>query len=506
MMAYTRGDIERYLARIKRMARRAFEKGDPARALALVDTAAVVASNLNRVFADPESEDLMAAISESLAGEEWGVGYPVHKERWLFYDQIAGDTVLSLQYLRALMSWGVEILYVFDSPVPPRGSVIEELRGYPRATVLVLAPRLARRVEAFVDTLRTIKRFGPSRALIHGPAEGAFGVAMLHALKDTVKYRIVPGDHHFYLGTSVTDHAIEFRPFGVTVALEKRGFRREQIIMQPYYPIVRDARFEGFGFDPAGRVLIFSGGSYYKILGGDEAFFRIVKRITDRHPEVIVQFSGYGTPQNRKMVRGLIKKHGLGERFFLDGFRGDVNEVMRRCDIYLGTYPLCGGLMSQYAAVNAKPILQYLAAGDEVNRIEDIIGLDDPSVRITFTDIDALVAEADRLIASPEARRSVGEKLRRAVITPEEFARTLRRSIETGGTCDSPVVKIDYEASAKWYLSQINNYSEAVERALVKRFGLAIVWLFPKAAAKLTAESPRLLKALAIKLKKTWRA
>ena len=36
-----------------------------------------------------------------------------------------------------------------------------------------------------------------------------------------------------------------------------------------------------------------------------------------------------------------------------------IDAVFENCDIYLGTYPICGGLMSQYAAMHAKPILAY---------------------------------------------------------------------------------------------------------------------------------------------------
>jgi glycosyltransferase involved in cell wall biosynthesis len=505
MTTYTLNDLELYYGRVKRMAHRAFERGRIGRALSHIEIAATLAYNLNYRYADPELESLMARISERLTGGA-ATAYPVHEGRWLFYDQITGDTVLSLQYLRALMAWGVEILYVLDTAESPRGSVIAELRAYPKATVLVLDTRLESRVEMFGPTLDTIRAWGPARAMIHSPAGGAFGVAMLHALVSTVKYRIVPGDHHFWLGTGVTDYAIEFRPFGATVAMEKRGIERDRIMIQPYYPIIKEAPFEGFGFDTAGRTVIFSGGSYYKILGGDESFFRIAKMILDRHPDAVMQYSGWGTSRNREKVRDLLKKYRLTERLHLTGSRSDVNEVMKRCDIYLGTYPLCGGLMSQLAAASGRPILQYVdGPEDEVNRIEDIIGLDDPSARVTFASIEALAAEADRLITSPEARNAVGEKLRRAGITPAEFASRLHRSIRRGESWTGPTVPIDYSAATRWYLSLANDFSEVVEHTLVGRYRLATVWLFPKAALRFVPSLPRVIWSRTIKLFKQWK-
>ncbi len=494
MTAYTQNDIERYYARIKRMAVRDFEKGEYVRSLRHIDNAASLAYNLNHIYADPELEALMGRISEKLVDGE-KIRYPVVAGRWLFYDQIGNDTVLALQYIRALMEWGGEILYVLDPMGPDikKGTVISELESYGKATILILDTNMERRVDAFHRTLAEIMKFGPEKALIHAPAGGAFGVAMLHALKDTVKYRIVPGDHHFYLGTSVTDYAIEFRPFGATVAMEKRGMKRERILIQPYYPVVMESPFEGFDFDAAGKTLLFSGGAYYKILGGDEIYFRIIKRITDTHPEVIVQYNGQGTARNRKKVKELINKYGLERVFHLDDFRPDVNEIMKRCDIYIGTYPLCGGLMSQYAAINGKPVLQYRTLGDEVNFIEDILGVDDPKMKVSFTDIDALVQQAEQFIESPTFRHSEGEKLRRAMITPRRFASRLKTTVENGKTFDGRSVKIDYPAETHRYLTLINEYSEVIENLLVRRYRIACVWLFSKAALKFFGNLPRVM-------------
>ena len=494
MITYTLNDIEHYYARIKRMAGKAFEKGNFTKSLSHIDNAAYLAGVLNHWHADPELEALTGKISDKLAAEK-NTSYSTGAKRWLFYDQIGKDTVLALQYLRALMAWGVEILYVSDTGYLGRKGklILSELEACDKATIVLLDEKIGKRVKAFEQTLETIKKFGPGNALIHAPVGGAFGVAMLHALKNTVKYRIVPGDHHFYLGTSVTDYAIEFRPFGATVAMEKRGMKREQIIIQPYYPVIREAPFEGFDFDTEGKTLLFSGGTYSKILGGDEIFFRIIKKITDAHPGVVVQYNGGGTPRNRKKVKELIKKYGLEQVFHLGGFRRDLNEIMKRCDLYIGTYPSGGGLMSQYAAVNGKPILQYRTREDIMNRIEDILGVTDPGVKITFSDIDELVRQADRLIENPALRRTEGEKLRRAMITPPQFAAQLKSAVEQGKTFDGQKVKIDYPAVTAWHLNLINRYSEGIERWLVAKYLFASIWLFPKAAVNFSGNFPHML-------------
>jgi hypothetical protein len=152
--------------------------------------------------------------------------------------------------------------------------------------------------------------------------------------------------------------------------------------------------------------------------------------------------------------------------------------------------------------VHGKPIVQYVTPGDEVNRIEDIIGLADPLTRVTFTDVDELVAHVDRLVANAETRRTEGEKLRRVVVTPEEFARNLRSTIESGKTFDGPTVEIDYRAATAWYLSQINDFSETIERTLARNNPFACLWRFPKAAARLVADPLPILKTLMDKIKR----
>lgn len=59
----------------------------------------------------------------------------------------------------------------------------------------------------------------------------------------------------------------------------------------------------------------------------------------------------------------MIKKYQLGDRFYVLGFRNDIIELFRKVDVYIGTYPIGGGLMTQIAASNNLPVVQYASPG-----------------------------------------------------------------------------------------------------------------------------------------------
>lgn len=246
-MHYHSQDIEKIYVRIKRLAGKALQKGNIARALQEYDRAAIVASNLNRFFKDDEIEDRLQALSSRLITKS--AAAPKRDNCFVFYDHIGSSYVLALQYLRALMSWEAEILYILE---PSRHSssqpdFIKELKAYGKARVMILPERTEDKLEHLNQVYHSIQESGAAKALIHAPAEGAFCCVLWNALEELQRYRIVPGDHHFYLGTRLSDYVIEFRNFGLALSYSHRAYKKEQLLCQPYYPIVnREIPFEGF--------------------------------------------------------------------------------------------------------------------------------------------------------------------------------------------------------------------------------------------------------------------
>ena len=110
--------------------------------------------------------------------------------------------------------------------------------------------------------------------------------------------------------------------------------------------------------------------------------------------------------------------------------------------------------MSQYAAVNSKPILQYypprLAANNETEQVLDYNGKEP----ISFTDLELFMQEAKHLINDAAYRKQRGEAIHKCLITQPQFDELLVKTIETNQN-QVPYERtiIDYDAFTEWWLS-----------------------------------------------------
>lgn len=110
------------------------------------------------------------------------------------------------------------------------------------------------------------------------------------------------------------------------------------------------------------------------------------------------------------------------ERVFHTAERKDLFALLENVDVYLNTYPLIGGLMTQYSAMAGKfPIfLKRYDANGECLLNEDELG-------VAFTDKEKFVKELERLITDADYRKMKGEQARHHVITEEQFTENLQK-------------------------------------------------------------------------------
>ncbi|MCC8142836.1 MAG: hypothetical protein LIO97_02185, partial [Tannerellaceae bacterium] len=478
MLKLSFDNIVSYYEKIKKLAFSAYKTDDYSDVINKIDLASIIAYNLNWIYQDEEIEKLLQNLSKRIFSEVTNNYIPV-RERVIFYDQIGNATVLTLQYLRALMAANVEFMYILD---PSRHTkpekILSELEGYPKVKVEILDKDIKIRLNSLKEVYNKIVNFGAEKAFIHAPAEGAFGVILWNALPFIKRYRIVPGDHHFYIGTSVTDHCIEFRTYGATLAVEKRGFSSSQISFQQYYPIVSETEFKGFPFKTNDEdIIMLSGGAFYKVLDQKNTFYKILKELVTRYPRLIICFAGSGDSES---FMDFIYKNCLQNRIYLLGYRNDINEVVKHCHIYLGTYPIVGGLMSQYAAMNAKPILQYSSPDLSINNIEEIIGIN-KDTQIIRKKLDQFFKYAQRLIDDKIFRAKEGKTLYENRVTEEIFQENFKRYLKSDFP-DTPSwkpVKIDYERIVELYLD-VENEQHNIVKAIAAHFKLKTILLFPK--------------------------
>lgn len=479
MAKLLRKDIVKAYDKIKRMADQAYSKRNYDKSIHYINLAAKVAVYFNWIYTDEELESLMKKLSQAILSDISADTQNKTEGRYVFYDFSATDNAcLTQQYLRALISRNVEILYIPEVWNPSKNQAItKELANYPKVTVIKPTSGLTE-TERIKELYQIIRDFRPEKIVLQLAPWSAAAVVLFNAFPQVSKYYIDLTDHSFNLGTSCTDYTIEFRNRGCTVAIEKRHIPENRILYLPYYPVVTHREFAGFPETVTrDKVIMLSGGSFYKIYGDNNRFFKIVKRLAEDNPNLIILYVGLGYDTK---FRQFIKDNRLEGRIILLDFRKDINEVFQQCDIYLATYPFGGGLMCQYAAVNGKPILAYNRPEKKSNFIESVI-CDGTDLKITFTDVDELVNEARKLINNENYRQEKGSLLKKVILTPEEFNNrlfdlfTLKENKR-----NYPKIQIDYEAFFNIYLEIQNNRSKTFKTVILKNFKWRALFLFPK--------------------------
>lgn len=427
----SRREIRQGYKGIKQLAQEYFQKGNTWQSLVQIKRCSVLAQQFNWIYADDELEDLLQGIGDRVIPEKVDVFAPL-PGRVVFYDDFCTSFVLALQYMRALVIQKKEILYITSKNVSQKtkfDTIIDEVRSYPGVTVKYLDESKA--FDRIRGLYKLITDFRPEKLLLHMKAFSYLLPAFYVLPPGIDRYIINLADQTFWLGKKAIDYSLEFRPFGASVSLQRRGLDSSRLLMVPFYPITDKNAFAGF--PPAcmeDRVIVFSGGDMYKVCDCKRTYWNLVKMLLNRHPEVVFMFATKVNPHGESDIKHFIDENGFSDRLFFIGFRKDISEVFRHCDIYMGTCPASGSLMSQLAAINAKPILQYYVPGTPDDETEQAICFND-RFPISFSRAEDFLEEADHLIRDAAYRVSQGERLSRAMIRPEQFDRVLADTLET---------------------------------------------------------------------------
>lgn len=450
MIQITDSDIQSLYLKIKGKAFKDFQKGNIEKALKSISTAAKIAYKSCFIYKDDELEYLLSDISFRILPKETNI---FHTGNYVLIDAFGIPNIgLTQQYLRGLISMNVDFLYISEDVMDRKETIYTEVRNSIKGK-LCLVPK-GKRIEQIKFIYEEIINFKPSAILTHITPWDVVATTVLYALPQCAKYNINLTDHTFGLGAGCSDYTIEFREYGCTVSSEKRGFTRDRILLIPYYPIIDDSEFMGFPEITKGKVILFSGGSYYKIYGEDYAFLKMMEHVLKNNPNAILLYAGSG---DDKPLRKFLKENHLEDRFILLGYRKDINQVFAHCDIYLGTYPSAGGLMTQYAAHNSKPVVAYTKLNVSTNKIDDLVfKKGSTQVKLTYTDLDKYYTEINKLISNIQYRNSMGLILKRSVYTKDTFDNNLKKGLLHRKGEKFSFVEIDYDERRRWYLELLN--------------------------------------------------
>ena len=413
-------------------------------------------------------ENIISSISDRV-GRNIAKTVDLQDNRVVFYDSFSYDNRgLTHQYTRALVALGFQVLYVSENTKLRSTTIYRELSSY-RNVEFYIVPSNSSYMQRAVMIYDKIMAYGASRVFLHiKPSALECLIAMRSLPHEIIKYNINITDHAYWAGASIVDYNIEFRHYGASISFNYRHLTKSQLLLLPYYPLVDDVPFQGFPFDTDGKVILFFGGNLYKINAQHNFFLNVIKDVLSSYKQTVCVCAGKGDEDN---LLSFIAENQLEHKLIYIGFREDIYQVVKHCDIFINTYPIGGGLMAQYAAINKKPIVAFTTRkGRDVETVihtNKVISVDS---RETFLDY------IGHLITDKNYRISEGESLGSNIPSPSKFNEQLARTIQI----DKTQYEIHFDDVSVTNLSQKDLLQiDAFKVALLKGLGLRAFVYFP---------------------------
>lgn len=418
------------------------------KALTLIGVLSNLLYNTNQYFVDEELERYTECLAETILCRT--TLDSVDGNKVLFYDGFGLDNRgLAQIYLKGLCKNGYEVIYAVDKSrqdyIPEIKSVLSKFKSeivfIENGTIINKAKKLR----------EIITEYKPKSAFIYTyPSDTASIIAFESVCGEIKKYLINLTDHAFWLGRNSFDYIIEFRDYGASISLRDRNIKKDKIVKLPFYPNIDvDLNFEGFpfDFDREKQEVFFSGGGLYKTFGENDRYYKLVERILNRYDNLVFWYAGGGDCSKLETLKDKFK-----DRVFFTQERKDLYQVLRNCKFYLSTYPICGGLMFQYAAIACRvPLTLY---HDEIS--SDFL-LRQNNLAIEFKDEECLMEELDKIMSDKlyleQKQRIVAE----SVLTENSFNERLNGLLQNNNT-DIPIEfrQVDKEKLTRVYLNKIN--------------------------------------------------
>lgn len=418
-------------------------------ALKLIFNCANILYNTNLYYVDEDLENYLNDVSRKM---NLSLSTTQDKDVLIYYDGFGiNDRGLVQIYLKALCKLR-KVVYVTYSDCKDRIPDVLRIINENGCKAVFIDRCKGNFQKQIIALNKIITEQKPEKFFFYSTPNDVVGTVIMNAYDGILtRYQINLTDHAFWLGARCIDKCIEFRDYGASVSKKYRGISLNKIVKLPFYPEIHSEReFEGFPFEfKDGDKVFFSGGALYKTLGGDNKYYKIVEHILSTHKNTIFWYAGNG---NSEELNKIIKKYP--GRAYHTMERRDLFQVIKHSRFYLSTYPLCGGLMYQFAASAGRvPVtLRY-------DEITDGFLIKQSELGIEFEQMDDLYAEVDKLIVDDEYFNTRKNQMHEAVISEENFRKILN-SIISDSTEDSLYIKftnIDTENFRREYLKRIRD-------------------------------------------------
>ena len=417
--------INDILSRITRMRKKVttlIEKKDYENALLLISCMAEILYKYNQSYTDFDLEDKLQLIQRdiSLTGKKHHA-MPSSCKTIIFYDGFGLDLRgLAFIYLSALVKMNCRLVYIVRTKRRDKIPTITSLLKKHGAKIIYI-PRLSL-TDEYRYLVKVMEEYKPSAGFMYTTPNDVSGIMAFMAGKNKyIRYQINLTDHAFWLGCNAFDFSIEFRDYGASISHYYRNIPKEKIIKLPYYPYIDKSKdFEGYPFSVSENdLIIFSGGSLYKTFDGKgNLYYKIIDFCLHNYKQVKFWYAGSG--DDSELVK-LMRKYP--NRVFRTDERNDLFQIMLNIDIYISTYPMNGGLMSQYSAI-AGIVPLTLRSGEETGGI-----LNSDIVSYEFDNLEDFKYELQHLLSDKAYRINQGKKLKESIMSKHVFDEVLKQII-----------------------------------------------------------------------------
>ncbi len=383
-------------------------------ALSLIETLASMLYYVNNEYYDETLEKQLSFIVQNAFGLQSDMK-PSNHNIALFYDGFGlNERGLVRNYLPAI-SKSLKTIYITNSAakdsIPDVKRILSENDG---ECLFVNSDNdyLSR----IWELIKIIKEKGVNHFFFYSTPYDVVGVSLMCYFAHSVKrYLINLTDHAFWLGASFIDVCIEYRDYGASISHYYRKIPENRIAKIPFYPVIKkDVEFQGYPFPlEKNQKVVFSGGNLYKTFGAGNLYYKYVDYLLQNHDDVILWYAGKGDQTELSKIQ---KKYP--NRVYFTKERQDLYQVLQHCYFFLNTYPLCGGLMYQYAAA-ANRIPLTLKYGPNT---EGLL-IDQDKLGIEFDEYDSFINEMNRILTDQNYKKQKELALSNALITPLMFDR-----------------------------------------------------------------------------------
>lgn len=426
-------DILSDYKKIKTLAKTYFSLSKYDESLTKIEQAASIGYtfNLTDDYGDDELEDIILKIAKK-TNTTLHVKEPFINKNIIFYDYFAWDNRgLTQQYLSSLEELGYNILFISRFELNPEVSrdIISQIKKNKRIK-LITPPSNSTHIEA-ANFIRThINNFSASKVFLHlSPWDITAFLCFSEKVENQTRYFINLTDHTYWLGKKTIDYCLEFRNYGYQLSTKYRNIASEKCKILPYYPIIKKNTelFQGLPKGLGKKIIGITGGSAYKYLDTSNSFIHLISPILKKHKNFVLLI--VGATSAKKHFQKLSENLSIDKQIFYLPDREDISLLIQNSDIYIGSYPLAGGLMTQIAAVTGKPILSFNTQGYEFNEIEDLIPFRDKAFK-TFYKKQDFLETADKLISDKSYRDKFAEYTTKKVMSCENFILNLKKILE----------------------------------------------------------------------------